>query len=117
MKHNTVFDHAGALSRVCGDKELLCQLFEMLQDQAEITINEIHSSLHSSDLELTHKKAHHLKGALANLGACSAQKVAQDLELAARAGDKLKADTLIHILEGEIESFYISFKSFQDSDK
>jgi HPt (histidine-containing phosphotransfer) domain-containing protein len=117
MRPSTIFDQAGALSRVCGDKELLCQLFEMLQDQAEITISEIHSSLGAADLETTHRKAHHLKGALANLGACSAQNVARDLELAARSGDKLKAETLIHILEGEIESFYLSFRSFQDSEK
>ncbi len=113
MSNEQIFDHEGALERVCGDIDLLDELFEMLQDQACTILPEIYSCLDKSDLPNTSKKAHCIKGALGNLGANTAKVVAQDLEIAAKNGDSTKAETLIKVLEGEIESFYSAFKKYR----
>jgi HPt (histidine-containing phosphotransfer) domain-containing protein len=113
MSDVVVFDSTGALDRVCGDSDLLNELFGMLQEQAGIIVPEIQELLKSSDLPNTSKKAHCLKGALGNLGANVAKNVAQELEIAAKNGDANKAETLIKVLEGEIETFYGVFKTYQ----
>ncbi len=113
MNDLRVFDIPGALDRVCGDTELLHELYGMLKDQANHAIPEIHSLIQSSDLSNTSKCAHSLKSALGNLGACSAHAVANDLERAAKNGDSAKAETLVRILEGEIESFFSAYQKFK----
>lgn len=114
MRDLQIFDAPGALERVCGDVELLHELCGMLREQTQNTLPEIQSLLQSADLTSTSKCAHMLKSALGNLGACSAQAVAQDLEKAAKIGDSAKAETLVRILEGEIESFFSAYQKFKN---
>jgi HPt (histidine-containing phosphotransfer) domain-containing protein len=117
MADGVIFDSSGALDRVCGDYELLNELFGMLQEQAGTIVPEIQDLLKLSDLPNTSKRAHCLKGALGNLGANNAKNVAQELEIAAKNGDSTKAETLIKVLEGEIETFYGAFKTFQNEKR
>jgi PAS domain S-box-containing protein len=96
-----VFDHAGALDRISGDKQLLGELLAIFLEDVPIKRGSIKNALASGDDQLLARSAHNLRGALLTLAARPAAQAARELEDAARKGGPRSAAAMA--LEFELE--------------
>jgi two-component system, sensor histidine kinase and response regulator len=96
-----VFDHACALDRISGDKQLLDELIALFLEDMPVKRGSIKSALAAGDDLLLERNAHNLRGALLTLSARPAAQAARDLEDAARTGGPRSAAAMA--LEFELE--------------
>ena len=64
-----LIDFEIALDRLGGDKDFLLELYDELNEQMNLTLEQIQSAVESSDFTQLRSVAHGMKGASSNLGA------------------------------------------------
>ena len=84
---SVIFDEAGALDRVAGDKELLIELFDIAFEDSAVRIAQIEKAIISRDGKLLSEYAHAMKSAFGNIGAMACHSVAFDLEKIGKSGN------------------------------
>jgi len=103
-KDNRDWDLAEALRHVDGDRDVLLRLANaFLADWPGISA-ELHQASKTGELPALQRLAHKLKGSLALFGAKRAQALAEQLEAAARKGDRPSAIDLTRKLVTEINT-------------
>lgn len=75
------------LARVENDRELLAELFLMLQEELPRLQSALHHALDAADQPSAASAAHALKGLLANMSMEKGASLAATIETASRAGD------------------------------
>jgi CheY-like chemotaxis protein len=94
---------ADLLARLGGNRDVLPQMTELLQKQAESWRAEMGSAVAQRDGEMLRRLAHQAKGTLANLAAPPAAVAAQEVEELARAGQWERAEDGIAKFEAAVE--------------
>lgn len=99
-------------SRVNGDRELIHELFELLQDAFPKELSEMKSATERGELERVLLAAHTLKGMLSNLSFKRCVLLAANIEDAARLGDSVEIDKAVKAFERETEPLLPALRSF-----
>lgn len=92
--------------RLGGDHELLSEILECFHQEYPAQIQTLRQALHAKDAHRVERVAHSLKGALANLSAPEAHKLAAEVERLARTGELEQADSVREPLEEEINRVF-----------
>jgi CheY-like chemotaxis protein len=100
-----IFDRADALDRIGGDEELLQALLDIFTAEYENYIGNIDQAYAAENWPDFVRAAHTLKGALGTIAAARAQKKAEALESAAKAGEQARYAPLVAELKQELASF------------
>ena len=82
-----VFDSAGMMDRMMGDRELARVVVDGFLEDAPRLIDALRTSLDGGDAPAAIRHAHTIKGAAATIGGEALRAVAQDMEKAAVAGE------------------------------
>jgi len=98
-----VIDWSQGLSRIDGDRELLCELLRLFAQETPRLLESIRRAVRQKDPSGIERGAHTLKGSVSNFGASQAFKAAQRLEQMARKNDLPNAEEAFQSLEREIE--------------
>ena len=101
---NTIFDMAGLIDRLLGDKDLAHEILDGFIADIPHNFNTLKEALDNEDAILIQEQAHSLKGASASVGAMALEKIAYQIELAGKAKDMIKAGSLISELENQFET-------------
>jgi HPt (histidine-containing phosphotransfer) domain-containing protein len=86
-----------------GDPELLARVVGLFFEASDEILARIRRALDESDAPALRKKAHELRGALANVGAEAAAQAAKELESLAAGAALRDAGESLHVLEKELE--------------
>jgi two-component system, sensor histidine kinase and response regulator len=97
-----VFNLAGALECVEGDRELLAEMIGLFLAECPDLLAEIRSALAAQDATTLQHAAHTLKGSVGNFSARRAFAAALTLEKLGRAGDLAAAPAAFAVLEQEL---------------
>jgi two-component system sensor histidine kinase/response regulator len=106
-------DAAELLERVGGDYSFLAELTELFRKDYPRQLMTAREALSRQDSPAVEKASHALKGALANLAAGSASRMAQKLEANARSCDLTQADSALQQLEEELNRVMIQLERMQ----
>ena len=106
-------DAADLLERVDGDHAFLAELAELFRKDYPLQLMLARDALLRQDSPTVEKASHALKGALANLSAGPASRLAQELETNARSGDLLHAGSALQQLEEELSRVMIQLEGLQ----
>jgi CheY-like chemotaxis protein/HPt (histidine-containing phosphotransfer) domain-containing protein len=106
-----VFDKSGFLERLGGDESLFRKLLSMFLDEAPIQIERMQQHLKDEDLAGVQLGAHSLKGVAMSIGGNALQKVASEIEVAARNRELDRARGLVPKLQKEFERLKYSIGS------
>ncbi len=106
-------DVAELLERIDGDYSFLAELAELFRNDYPHQLMVARDALSRQDSQAVEKASHALKGALANLAAGPAARVAQDLEANARSGNLTHADSALQQLEEELKRVMIQLEGLQ----
>jgi two-component system sensor histidine kinase/response regulator len=98
-----ILDRRLLLDNVAGDRELLAEIVTLFLENSRDLLAGLHEAADSGDAEAIHRKAHQLKGALANLGAQAAAESACRLETAGRDKRLEGVPDAVRQLEEEME--------------
>ena len=98
-----VFDRAGLLDRLMGDKELANEILGGFLEDVPRKFAALKEALDNGDAPSVQREAHTLKGASANVGAVALQEMAHHIEVAGEAGDLAKAGSLALQLDKQFE--------------
>jgi two-component system sensor histidine kinase/response regulator len=109
----TSVDTAELLERVDGDHAFLAELAEIFRQDYPRQLMAAREALSRQDSEAVAKASHALKGALANLAAGPASRIAQQLEANARTGDLTHAGPALQQLEEELGRVMIQLERLQ----
>ena len=100
---NQVFDGAGLLKRLAGNRGLAERLVKEFLADTPSQLRTLRELLEKGDTESARRQAHKLKGAAANLSAGALREAASHAEQAAMAGQLNKLTDLLAAMEGEFE--------------
>jgi two-component system sensor histidine kinase/response regulator len=100
---NKIFDRIGFLDRLLGDKDLAGEVLDGFIANVPLQVNEMKKALDIGDAQSIRQLAHSLKGASANVGAVTLQKIALQVELAGKDNDLSKASSLISELDNQFK--------------
>ncbi len=98
-----IFDKAGFLDRLMGDEDLAKEILDEFIENVPNRLAAVREAFNNGDVPSLHREAHTLKGASANVGAVSLQKVAHQIEIACVADDLDKAELLSSQLDIQFE--------------
>lgn len=101
-----IFDEAGALERVGGDRELLRELTGLCREQCDDRLLLLDHEVRHKNLKAVGELAHFLKGSLGNVGAEASFEAAHALEMAAKGGDVEAIEGLSRALIENISAFF-----------
>jgi HPt (histidine-containing phosphotransfer) domain-containing protein len=101
------------LERVNGDFGFITELAEIFRTDYPRHLHTAREALSHQDSFAVEKACHALKGALVNLAAGPASRIAQDLEASARSGDLSQAGTALKQLEEELNRVMIQLETLQ----
>jgi signal transduction histidine kinase/CheY-like chemotaxis protein len=110
---NPSVDAAELLERVDGDYSFITELAELFRTDYPRHLGTAREALSRQDSPAVEKASHALKGALVNLAAGPASRLAQDLEANARSGDLSHAGTALQQLEEELNRVMIQLETLQ----
>jgi HPt (histidine-containing phosphotransfer) domain-containing protein len=85
-----------------GDADLLTHVIELFFETSAEILEAIRRAFADADAAMLRRKAHELRGALANVGAEAAAQAAKELEALARGGSLTGAGPAMRALESEI---------------
>jgi len=108
-------DLTAALERVGGDQELLEEIARIFLEQHPAALEQIRQAIAAVDGAVLEKKAHLLKGAVANFEAPRAADAAFRLEKAARVGDWQAAQAAFGELAAALEKVVGELTAFLES--
>ncbi|MCP3872505.1 MAG: response regulator [Desulfobacteraceae bacterium] len=94
-----ILDWTGFLNRVMEDEDLAKNIFQDFLIQTRKRIDNIQKGIDCSDIQVTKREAHTLKGSCANMGAVILQDIAYQIEKAASNKEFTKAAGLIPTLK------------------
>ena len=80
LSSSRAFDREEMLERLGGDDELLNDVLEVFLEECPRMMGEIVEAVSGQDVELVHRSAHSIKGALLNISAAAAAEEAKRLE-------------------------------------
>ncbi len=103
-----LFDRAGMLARLMGDKEIATIVLGRFLEAMPGQFESLRTSLQSGDAAAAEIQAHSIKGAAANVGGERLQSVAFAVEEAAREGDLATAGRLLGELTSEFECLQLA---------
>jgi two-component system sensor histidine kinase/response regulator len=106
-------DAAELLERVDGDFGFITELAEIFRTDYPRHLHTAREALCHQDSSAVEKASHALKGALVNLAAGPASRIAQDLEANARSGDLSQAGAALQQLEEELKRVMIQLETLQ----
>lgn len=98
-----ILDREGVLSRVDRDPSTLQLLTDIFREDSRRNLDELAAAIECRDVHATHRLAHSLKGASANLGGTAASVVAKELEVQAKDGLLEHTPETLQRLEESIE--------------
>jgi HPt (histidine-containing phosphotransfer) domain-containing protein len=110
-----ILDRRLLLDNVAGDRELLAEIVSLFFETSRDILAALHEAVGSGDAESIHRKAHQLKGTLANLGAKAAAESACRLEATGRDGRLDGAPNAVRQLEEEMRRLEPELASLVDS--
>ena len=96
-----VFDRAGVMRRLEGDRELARVVMEVFLDDVPRQFERLKDLVASGDAQGAGRQAHSVKGAAANVGGERMRRVALDMEKAADAGNLTGVNSRMGELEAE----------------
>ena len=99
------FDKTGLLDRLGGDEALFQEILGVFLDDAPNRIEQMQQHLKEEDLAGLELQAHSLKGAAMNIGGKGLQKVAFEIEVAARNRELDRAGELVAEILEEFKRF------------
>ena len=85
------FDPESSLSRLNGDRELLCEMIDIFRSSGPALFGQLRSALDAGETETVRRAAHTLKGSVCNFGAEDVVEVLVRMEACGRAGDSAGA--------------------------
>jgi PAS domain S-box-containing protein len=91
------------LDAVMGDRALLSEMAVLWLTDSPKQVKQIETGLESDDAAMIQAAAHALRGSVGTFQASDAQETAKELELAARAGDLVRARKVFASLSKQIE--------------
>lgn len=100
-----VFDWDGLLYRLMGDEDLAKEIVDDFMKDIPNKLNALKEALNKRDALLIKKEAHMMKGASGNIGAVAMQEIAEQIEIAGKAEDLVKAELLTAKYEALLEIF------------
>jgi signal transduction histidine kinase/CheY-like chemotaxis protein len=106
-------DAAELLERVDGDYSFITELAELFRKDYPLHLRTAREALSRQDSPAVEKASHTLRGALVNLAAGPASRIAQDLEGMARSGDLTHAGPALQQLEEELNRVMIQLEGLQ----
>jgi two-component system sensor histidine kinase/response regulator len=98
-----IFDKAGLLDRLMGNKELATKIFKVFLKDVPQKYTALKEAIEEDNAVLVQRLAHTLNGASANIGALALQDIASQIELAAKSGDLNKASFLIPKIDEQFQ--------------
>jgi two-component system, sensor histidine kinase and response regulator len=108
-----VLDIEGALARLGGDKELFIEMMNFLLEDGPVLFLDLREAVTAGDSIAVERKAHALKGLLANGGGVRASQAAQFLEDAGNARNLSNAAALIESLESELSALSAAIQEYR----
>ncbi len=109
-----LFDYAGSLERMGGDKQLFSEMVGFLMSDAPLWLERIRTGLADGDAKLVHRSAHTLKGLVANFGAKPAISAAALVEQLAVEEPTLEhTRAAVPALETAIEKLQIALAAYR----
>jgi len=100
-----VLDWDGLLYRLMGDEDLAKEIVDDFMNDIPNKLNVLKEALNKGDALLVKKEAHMMKGASGNIGAVAMQEIAEQIEIAGKAEDLVKAELLTAKYEALLEIF------------
>lgn len=98
-----IFDKAGLLDLLTGDKELAIKIFNEFLKDVPRKYTALKDALEKEDAVSVQRLAHTLNGASANIGALALQDLASQIEFASKSGNLHKAGSLIPKINEQFE--------------
>jgi len=112
MAEPQVWNLAGALERVGGDRDLLGELIAIFEVESPKLLAMIHAAIERGDAAALELNAHGLKGAAGNFSAGPAADRARELEIMGRNRNLEGAVEKLGLLEVEIKRLLAEFEAF-----
>ena len=100
---SSVFDIPAALDRLAGDDELLKEVGALFLGESADLLEEIRAAIEANDLAALERKAHTLKGSIANFGGGPAFDAALQLELIGRSRNPLNISATYKTLADQLK--------------
>lgn len=107
-----VFDFAGALKRLGGDKELFREIVLFFFEDSPGLLSKLRCGLRDQNPSVVERSAHALKGMAANFDAHRAVEAALHVETLGASGNLTEAPTAIEGLEEEINILKIALTPY-----
>jgi len=98
-----IFDKVGMMDRLAYNENLILAVIQGFLQDIPHQIAELKTCLDRADVPGTHRQAHTIKGAAANVGGEDLRKVAYEMEMAGKAGDMEAVKVLMADLEKQFE--------------
>jgi two-component system sensor histidine kinase/response regulator len=105
------FDKSLLLERLEGDEKIYEEIIRLFLEDVPGQIRSLQEAVSGGDGAMAERQAHTLKGASGNVGALGLQKVAQETEMACRAGNMEKAIEKLGMIKTEFEELKKSLGS------
>jgi HPt (histidine-containing phosphotransfer) domain-containing protein len=99
----SIIDPIEALKFTAGDPDLLAEIAQLFLEQGPKQLRAVKSCIEAGDSAGTSKAAHALKGSVAIFGATETIEAAEELEIAAKAGDSARVWQAWGMLHREME--------------
>lgn len=107
---------SAALQAAGGDHELLGQIVDAFLDECPRLITALRTALEKEDAKGCHLAAHTLKGALRTFEAVEASRLAEEMEMSAKAGDLVNPKSKWVELEREVEVVRVELLAFSKKE-
>jgi HPt (histidine-containing phosphotransfer) domain-containing protein len=100
-----VFDRSNLLETLWGDEESLNSVIVMFLDEITAELSQLSKAVNEGDLTASAEIAHKMKGMSRNMRAHRMGEVFAEIEKESKAGNSPALDSLIMMLESEIQEF------------
>jgi HPt (histidine-containing phosphotransfer) domain-containing protein len=112
-----IFDVTEFKAQVANDRELMVEIIDLFLEERDQDLTQMTESLATGDLDKLMRGAHTIKGSLASLHASLARHRSQELETAARTGNKQACISLLGALEEDLNELEPQLLSLRSSAK
>lgn len=113
--HLLVFDPAGFQEQCADEADLMVEIIDLFQKERAQQLASMGEALAIGDFALLQRVAHTVKGSLGALHAPRARQRAEELEMAARAGDPALCLAELESLEQDLDELAQRLAAFRDS--
>jgi len=100
---DSIFDWDGLLHRLMGDEDLAIEIIDDFLKQMPDKLFAVKKALDNEDLPLVQREAHIIKGASGNVGALTMQEIAEQIEIAGKEKDLVRAGSFVAELDTQLE--------------